>query len=46
MKQLNEGRHLFRTGANGERDYLTSDQIDSERADAKKEVDTVCGASN
>jgi hypothetical protein len=46
MKQLNEGRHLFRTGPTGERDYLTSDQIDSERADAKKEVDTVCGASN
>jgi Domain of unknown function (DUF4124) len=46
MKQLNEGRHLFRAGPNGERDYLTSDQIDAERADAKKEVDTVCGNSN
>jgi hypothetical protein len=42
LKQLNEGRHLFKAGPNGERDYLTSDQIDAERADAKKEVDTVC----
>jgi Domain of unknown function (DUF4124) len=46
LKQATEGRHLFKTGPNGERDYLTSDQIDAERADAKKEVDTVCGASN
>src|SRR5450432_3969854 len=36
LKQLNEGRHLFKPGPNGERDYLTSDQIDAERADAKK----------
>ena len=46
LKQLNEGRHLFKPGANGERDYMTSEQIDTERADAKKEVDTVCGTSN
>lgn len=42
LKQLLEGRHLFRPGANGEREYLTSEQIDSERLDARKEVDTVC----
>jgi hypothetical protein len=46
LKQLMEGRHLYKPSANGEREYLTSDQIDSERLDAKKEVDTVCGASN
>ena len=46
LKQLNEGRHLFKPGPNGERNYLTSEQIDAERADAKKEVDTVCGTSN
>jgi hypothetical protein len=45
LKQAIEGRHLFKAGPNGERDYLTSDQIDAERADAKKEVDTVCGTS-
>ena len=42
LKQVNEGRHLFRPGPNGEREYLTSEQIDSERLDAKKEVDAVC----
>jgi hypothetical protein len=46
LKQATEGRHLFKPGPNGERDYLTSDEIDAERLDAKKEVDTVCGASN
>lgn len=45
VKQLTEGRHLYKPGPNGERDYMTSDQIDAERADAKKEVDTVCAAS-
>jgi Domain of unknown function (DUF4124) len=46
LKQLTEGRHLFKPLPNGEREYLTSDQIDAERLDAKKEVDTVCGRSN
>jgi|SRR5450755_1953359 hypothetical protein len=46
LKQASEGRHLFKPGPNGEHEYLTSDQIDAERADAKKEVDTVCGTSN
>jgi hypothetical protein len=46
LKQVNEGRHLFKPGPNGEHDYLTSEQIDAERADARKEVDTVCATSN
>jgi len=46
LKQLNEGRHLYKPGQNGDREYLTSAQIDAERLDAKKEVDTVCGTSN
>src|SRR5471032_1272839 len=46
LKQVNEGRHLFKPGPDGTRDYLTSQQIDAERADAKKEVDTVCGTSS
>jgi len=46
LKQVNEGRHLFKAGPDGTRDYLTSQQIDAERADAKKEVDTVCGTSS
>jgi hypothetical protein len=42
-KKLIEGRHLYKTGENGERVYLTSDEIDTERLDAKKEIDDLCG---
>lgn len=45
LKQLLDGRHLYKTGENGEREYLTSEQIDAERADAKSEVAQVCGQS-
>jgi hypothetical protein len=34
---------LFRTGENGERVYLTSDEIDTERVNAKRDVDSLCG---
>jgi hypothetical protein len=44
-KKLIEGRHLFKAGDNGERVYLTSDEIDSERLDAKKEIDEVCAGA-
>jgi Domain of unknown function (DUF4124) len=42
-KKLIDGRHLYKTGENGERVYLSSDEIDTERLDAKKEIDDVCG---
>ena len=45
LKQLTEGRHLFKTGTNGEREYLTSDQINAERADASAEIAQVCGST-
>jgi Domain of unknown function (DUF4124) len=44
-KKLLEGRHLYKTGDDGQRQYMTSEQIDSERASAKQEVDTVCNSS-
>jgi hypothetical protein len=44
LKQLTEGRHIYKPGPNGERQYLTSDQIDAERADAKSEVDQICAS--
>jgi hypothetical protein len=44
-KRLIEGRHLYKTGDNGERVYLTSEEIDAERLDAKKEIDDLCGQS-
>jgi uncharacterized protein DUF4124 len=43
-KKMIEGRRLFKTGAAGERQYLTSDEIDAERINAKREVDAICNS--
>ncbi len=43
-KKLIEGRRLYKTGENGERQYLTSDEIDSERVNAKRDIDTICNS--
>jgi hypothetical protein len=43
-KKLIEGRRLYKTGANGERQYLTSDEIDSERLNAKRDLDAICNS--
>jgi hypothetical protein len=42
-KQLIEGRHLYKLGDNGERVFLTSEEIDTQRLNAKQDADTVCG---
>src|ERR1700690_2074367 len=44
-KKLIEGRRLYKTGTDGERQYLTSDEIDAERLNAKHGVDTICNSS-
>jgi hypothetical protein len=44
-KKLIEGRHLYKMGDNGERQYLTSDEIDSERVNAKREADDICNST-
>ena len=44
-KQLIEGRHLYKTGPDGERQYLTSDELDAMRLTAKQDVDTSCNTS-
>jgi len=44
-KKLIEGRKIYKTGADGERQYLTSDEIDSERINAKRDIDTVCNST-
>jgi hypothetical protein len=41
-KKLIEGRHIYKTGDNGEKVFLTSQEIDTERLNAKQEVDAVC----
>jgi hypothetical protein len=45
-KKLIEGRKIYKTGADGERQYLTSDQIDSERINAKREIDAICNSAS
>jgi hypothetical protein len=44
-KKLIEGRRLFKTGPDGERQYLTSDEIDAQRLTAKQDVDTICNST-
>jgi hypothetical protein len=44
-RKLIEGRRLYKTGDNGERQYLTSEEIDSERMNAKREVDEICNSA-
>jgi hypothetical protein len=41
-KKLIEGRHLYKTGDDGEKQFLTSDEIETERLNAKRDVDSVC----
>jgi hypothetical protein len=43
-KKLIEGRHLYKTGDNGERVYLSAQEIDDERVNAKKDIDDVCNS--
>lgn len=43
-KKLIEGRKLYKAGPDGEREYLTSAEIDTERLDAKRDVDTTCNS--
>jgi hypothetical protein len=44
-KKLIEGRRLYKTGENGERQYLTSEEIDTQRLDAKRDVDATCNGT-
>ena len=43
MKSYSEARRLFRELDNGEREYLTNEEIDSTRAEAARSVDEWCG---
>jgi hypothetical protein len=43
-KSLIEGRKLYKAGADGERQYLTSEEIDAERLNAKRDIDTICNS--
>jgi len=43
-KNLIESRKLYKAGADGERQYLTSEEIDAERLNAKRDIDTICNS--
>ncbi len=45
-KKLIEGRHIYRTGPDGERQFMTSEEIDTERLNAKREIDTICNSAS
>ena len=44
-KKLIEGRRLYKAGADGERQFMTSEEIDTERLNAKRDVDTICNSA-
>ena len=44
-KKLIEGRRLFKTGPDGERQFMNSEEIDTERLNAKRDVDTICNST-
>jgi len=44
-KKLIEGRRIYKTGPDGERQYMTSDEIDSERLNAKRDIDIICNST-
>jgi Skp family chaperone for outer membrane proteins len=39
-----EARRIFRTGKDGEREYLTDDEADQERLRSRTDMEQVCGA--
>jgi hypothetical protein len=44
-KKLIEGRKLYKAGPDGERQYLSSEEIDSERVNAKRDADAICNSA-
>jgi len=45
-KKLIEGRRLYKTGPAGERQFMTSEEIDTERLNAKRDVDNICNSAS
>ncbi|HEY0801685.1 MAG TPA: DUF4124 domain-containing protein [Steroidobacteraceae bacterium] len=44
-KKLIEGRRLYKTGPDGERKFMTSEEIDTERLNAKRDIDLICNSA-
>jgi hypothetical protein len=45
-KKLIEGRHIYKTGPDGERQFMTSEEIDTERMNAKRDIDSICNSAS
>jgi hypothetical protein len=44
-KKMIEGRRIYKTGADGERQYMSSEEIDTERLNAKRAIDAICNST-
>ena len=44
-RKLIEGRRIYRPGKEGEREYLSTEEIDSARLNAKSDIDTICNSA-
>ena len=44
-KKLIEGRRLYKTGPDGERQFMNSEEIDTERLNAKRDIDNICNST-
>jgi Domain of unknown function (DUF4124) len=44
-KKLIEGRRLYKAGPAGERQFMTSEEIDTERLNAKRDIDDICNSA-
>ena len=44
-KKLIEGRRLYKPGPDGERQFMTSQEIDTERLNAKRDIDNICNSA-
>ena len=44
-KRLIEGRRLYKTGPDGERQFMNSEEIDTERLNAKRDIDNICNST-
>ena len=45
IRSSSKAGRFYKTGPDGERQYLTSDEIDAERLNAKRDVDATCNSS-
>ncbi len=44
-KKLIEGRRIYKSGPDGERQYMSTEEIDTERLNAKRDIDTICNST-